>query len=166
MHVCMSCVALANSAACLLTQRVTMETVLQSGVNNMGICMRINVSAPAAEPCEHVTRSTAPLHACSRTCMLLIAPNLCLLFVPQFQATPYSITIMSTGFLQIFLMFMPVAIVHVRGLDSHPALGIVIYFFAAVLLLGVDEVANQLERPWAYIPLDDIVAGTVRDIDR
>jgi hypothetical protein len=70
-------------------------------------------------------------------------------------------------------MFLPCAVISSSaesgdaGNDSdHPAFGLVIYFFCCVLMLGVDEVACQLEQPYPFMPLKDIVDTTVRDIDR
>jgi predicted membrane chloride channel (bestrophin family) len=87
----------------------------------------------------------------------------------KFQCMPYSVTLIATGFLQIFLMFLPMAIITVQEPvhnGDHPAFGLVIHFCICVLMLGVDEVANQLEQPFPHIPLVDIVDTTIRDIDR
>ncbi|MBZ5782306.1 hypothetical protein, partial [Klebsiella aerogenes] len=40
------------------------------------------------------------------------------------------------------------------------------YFFTAILMLGVDEVASQLEQPFPHLPLHDIAESTLRDVDR
>jgi predicted membrane chloride channel (bestrophin family) len=88
----------------------------------------------------------------------------------KFQSTPYSLSLICTGFLQVFLMFLPVAVIttssNVPLSGDHPIFALVIYFFTCVLMLGVDEVANQLEQPFPHMPMTDIVDTTVRDIDR
>jgi putative membrane protein len=88
----------------------------------------------------------------------------------KFQCTPYSLSLICTGFLQVFLMFLPIAVIksstsHAYD-EDHPIFGLVIYSFTCVLMLGVDEVANQLEQPFPHMPMVDIVDTTIRDIDR
>jgi predicted membrane chloride channel (bestrophin family) len=88
----------------------------------------------------------------------------------KFQSTPYSLNLICTGFLQVFLMFLPVAVIKMSTSHpfdgDHPIFGLVIYSFTCVLMLGVDEVANQLEQPFPHMPMVDIVDTTIRDIDR
>lgn len=87
----------------------------------------------------------------------------------KFQSMPYSMTLMCTGFLQIWLLFLPCAIISVptkAPAGDNPVFGLVIYFFTAILMLGVDEVANQLEQPFPHLPLQEISETTLRDIDR
>ncbi|PSC76560.1 deoxyribodipyrimidine photo-lyase [Micractinium conductrix] len=79
----------------------------------------------------------------------------------RFQAMPHSLTLISTGFLQIWLLLLPL------GLWEGTAwFGLVAMFFTALLLLCVDEVATQLENPFPLLPLEEILDSTVRDTGR
>ncbi|KAF8068206.1 L-ascorbate oxidase [Scenedesmus sp. PABB004] len=84
----------------------------------------------------------------------------------RMQAMPLAASLMCTGFLQIFLMFLPCGLLmELPTTAATPAWGLVIYFFTCVLLLGVDEVANQLEMPFTAIPMEDMANSTARDLD-
>ena len=49
--------------------------------------------------------------------------------------------------------------------DFYPV-NIIAVSVIALLLLAVDEVANQMEEPFELMPLDDIMATYERDINR
>lgn len=42
--------------------------------------------------------------------------------------------------------------------------GLFPFFFVAVLLLGCDEVASQLEDPFCFLPLADMLQVCTRDL--
>lgn len=44
--------------------------------------------------------------------------------------------------------------------------GLFPYFFMAVLMLGCDEVASQLEDPFSLLPVDDILFVATRDVKK
>jgi len=69
----------------------------------------------------------------------------------KFQSMPYSLTLISTGFLQIFLMFLPTAIITVTThapSGDHPAFGLLIYFFTCVLMLGWTRRPTSWSNPF------------------
>eukprot|EP00775_Hariotina_reticulata_P001996 gene1996-2318_t len=85
------------------------------------------------------------------------------------QCMPYAISLMCTGFVQIFLLLSPFGIINMRVISKsglNPLLNLIIYFITCVLVLGVDEVASKLEQPFPYLPLVELVDTTVGDIDR
>ena len=47
-----------------------------------------------------------------------------------------------------------------------PIFELLMYFLVCMLMLGVDEVCNQLEQPFPHMPLKGIVESTLRDINR
>jgi putative membrane protein len=93
----------------------------------------------------------------------------------KFQAMPYTITLISTGFVLIWLLFLPLGLfqdVTVRP-DNTAAeivmqfvIMLIAYLFLALLLLSCDEIANQLEDPFYQLPLDEIVKNTSDQMQR
>jgi predicted membrane chloride channel (bestrophin family) len=94
-----------------------------------------------------------------------------------FYAMPYSITLSCSGVLEIWLLLMPLATV----VDSPPAgmpggascnsvpaiwVDLLLYVLACVLMLGLGDVAVQLEQPFAHIPLMDMADATLRAVAR
>jgi predicted membrane chloride channel (bestrophin family) len=94
----------------------------------------------------------------------------------RFQALPYSLTTISTGFVELFLVSLLLLMVQPTGPGNHPdsvadtlftvCVVWALYFGICLLFLGADEVANQLEDPFPWLPLYDIVATTERDAMR
>jgi hypothetical protein len=92
------------------------------------------------------------------------------------QCMPYALTLLTTGYVEIFLLLQPFALIRSNvpsEMDKHvllnglqPLAGLLIYFFCAVLLLGVDEVANQLEDPFGQMAMGDMVGATQKEIGR
>ncbi|KAF8055483.1 hypothetical protein HT031_006742 [Scenedesmus sp. PABB004] len=95
----------------------------------------------------------------------------------KFQAMPYALTLFCSGFLEVWLIFAAFAIIPDRS-TARPAVGpaqqalmvpvfeILLYLLMTILMLGVDEIASQLEEPFPYMPLFDIAVTTWRDIER
>lgn len=79
----------------------------------------------------------------------------------KFQALPIGVGLCCTGFLQIWLLFLPLGL-----WNDADWFGIIAVFWLALLLLGVDEVANQMEDPFGWLPLEAIVESTQRDAAR
>eukprot|EP00775_Hariotina_reticulata_P013776 gene13776-13897_t len=161
LQVCRGDPTISPSAAAWMTERELQEyQASRKGRNLVVICLRRLIHRADAHVVERREMEKAlrtGINA-SGTCIRL-----------KFQCMPYSITLITTGFLQIFLMFLPLAIITVTEpvhTGDHPAFGLIIHFCICVLMLGVDEVANQLEQPFPHIPMVDIVDTTVRDIDR
>lgn len=50
--------------------------------------------------------------------------------------------------------------------NSNYWIGLFPYFFMAVLMLGCDEVASQLEDPFSLLPVDDILFVATRDVKK
>ena len=82
-----------------------------------------------------------------------------------------------SGFLEIWLLIMPFAlfpnnsarrdpIVSQTLRQRNPLLEMVLYFLVCMLMLGIDEVCNQLEQPFPHMPLKSMVETTLRDINR
>jgi len=94
----------------------------------------------------------------------------------RFQSMPYAITLVSTGFTELFLVTCVLLLVQTSSLtDAKETLGdtlftvtavLALYFGVNLLFLGADEVANQLEDPFPFLPLEDIAATTLRDAAR
>ena len=89
-----------------------------------------------------------------------------------FYAMPYALTLMCTGFLEIWLLLMPFATV-VDGIAADTLVewaavlkDLMLYLLACILMLGVDEVTNQLEQPFAAIPMVDMADATLRAVLR
>lgn len=51
----------------------------------------------------------------------------------KFQAMPYSVTLCTSGFLQIMLMWLPAGVIHLYGSNDSPWFGLLIYFFTCVV---------------------------------
>jgi predicted membrane chloride channel (bestrophin family) len=95
----------------------------------------------------------------------------------KFQCLPLSLTLVSTGFIELFLLTLVlmllqqsegVANVKESVADTLFTVAVVlaIYFGINLLFLGSDEVANQLEDPSAWLPLREMVETTERDVMR
>jgi len=68
-----------------------------------------------------------------------------------------------TGFVMIWLMLLPFGLWEGDGKQWYV---LVIVFFVALLLLGVDSVATQLEHPWKLIPMEAYLNSTIKDCKR
>ncbi|KAL4425530.1 hypothetical protein ABPG75_009546 [Micractinium tetrahymenae] len=77
----------------------------------------------------------------------------------RYNAMPYNLTLLSTGFIQIWLLLAPFGL-----WNTNYWFGLFPYFFMAVLMLGCDEVASQLEDPFSLLPVDDILFVATRDV--
>lgn len=90
-----------------------------------------------------------------------------------FYATPYAITLLCSGFLEIWLLLMPLGTIlgsslpaTLRHTRAMVVVDLLLYLLACVLMLGVDEVANQLELPFPHLPLEDMADSALRNIRR
>jgi predicted membrane chloride channel (bestrophin family) len=125
----------------------------------------------------------------------------------RLQAMPYSLSLLSTGFMEVFLLLLPLsslgttagggamgAALAGAGAEAGAAAGsprpsllaqheperphtkaealftafvlLLVFFFINLLFLAADEVANQLEQPFDWLPADDMVDSTARDCVR
>ena len=106
---------------------------------------------------DAIDRGTYAMGACARV---------------YFYAMPYSLTLVSSGFLEIWLLLMPfLATVNGRpagaGFDwARLVKDLVLYLMSSVMLLGIDEVTNQLEQPFAFLPLVDTAEANRRAVAR
>lgn len=92
-----------------------------------------------------------------------------------FYAMPYAITSMCSGVLEIWLLLMPLATVVDSPPRSTPGVyqnvpavlvDLMLYVLACVLMMGVEDVAVQLEQPFAHMPLTDMADATLRAVTR
>lgn len=79
------------------------------------------------------------------------------------QSLPYPFTIITTGFLQIWLYLLPLAL---KNTDLQLQVALPATIFTVLLLLGVDATAIQLENPFKFMPLQDLCNSTQRDVYR
>jgi hypothetical protein len=101
-----------------------------------------------------------------------------------FYAMPWALSAICTCFLQTWLILMPAA----TSVNSHPAaaaaaaagagsaaayrlapklaVDMMLYSLACAMLLGVDEVAAQLEQPFPFVPMIDMADATLRAVER
>ena len=79
------------------------------------------------------------------------------------QSLPYPFTLMTTGFIQIWLYLLPLAL---KNTDLQLQVALPGSIFTVLLLLGVDAVAIQLENPFPYMPLQDLCNSSQRDVYR
>ncbi|PSC67583.1 hypothetical protein C2E20_8740 [Micractinium conductrix] len=77
------------------------------------------------------------------------------------QALPEGLNLLCTGFLLIWLLLLPLGL-----WDRASGYAVVAYAIMAILLLGCDEMATQLENPWHLLPLDEMIDSTVQDTQR
>ena len=96
----------------------------------------------------------------------------------RFQALPYGLTLMSSGFVEFFLVALVLAMVQEASAAGKAAGDtfadtaftvasvLALYLGVNLLFLGADEVANQLEDPFPWLPLEDIAATTARNAAR
>jgi predicted membrane chloride channel (bestrophin family) len=90
----------------------------------------------------------------------------------KLQAIPYSISMVATGFVFIWLLFLPlgfgktVQIAKTVQITTGPVVTdivleyvvvMVAFLFFAFLLLALDEISNQLEDPFYQLPLYEMV---------
>jgi predicted membrane chloride channel (bestrophin family) len=87
----------------------------------------------------------------------------------KFQAIPYSISSICTGFVLIWLLFLPLGLF--RGVAVGPEITyldatcqyvimIIAFLFLSLLLLACDEISNQLEDPFYQLPLHEIIKSS------
>ena len=108
---------------------------------------------------DTITKGSADMGVCTRL---------------LFYAMPYAITLLCSGFLEIWLLLMPLGTI--LGTSSHApimrhhgptiVIDLLLYLLVCVLMLGVDEVANQLELPFPHLPLEDMADSALRNIRR
>jgi putative membrane protein len=93
----------------------------------------------------------------------------------KFQAMPYNVGIISTGFVFIWLLFLPLGLfggVELRAEQKtletvlEFVVLVIAFLFFALLLLACDEIANQLEDPFYQLPLDDIAKTSAGHMQR
>jgi len=82
----------------------------------------------------------------------------------KFQAMPEGVTLMCTGFVEIWCTLLPFGLIVDTGHNDW--ITIIAVGAASLMLLGVDEVANQMEEPFNLMPVDDIINTYYRDINR
>lgn len=80
----------------------------------------------------------------------------------KFSAMPYGLSQLYTGFIMIWLCIIPLGIGYSGPLEYGTVSDVltvwltsIILFFFALMMLSVDEVANQLEDPFHSMPLFD-----------
>lgn len=66
----------------------------------------------------------------------------------------------SARFMTLWLGLLPLGLVTVLGWQAVPAEGVV-----AFVLLGLDEIAMQLEEPFGVLPLESMVRSVKGDLD-
>ena len=74
---------------------------------------------------------------------------------------PYAIQLASSGLLLSWLMLLPVQYI---GADGMRWGSLLIVFMLSLLLLALDEVANQLEFPWHSLPVRFLLGRGFDDI--
>lgn len=79
------------------------------------------------------------------------------------QSLPYPFTVLTTGFIQIWLYLLPLAL---KNTDLQLQVALPASIFTTLLLLGVDAAAVHLENPFKYMPLQDLCDSTQRDVYR
>ncbi|KAI8103595.1 hypothetical protein M9435_004930 [Picochlorum sp. BPE23] len=79
------------------------------------------------------------------------------------QSLPYPFTILTTGFIQIWLYLLPLAL---KNTELQLQVALPASIFTTLLLLGVDAAAVHLENPFKYMPLQDLCDSTQRDVYR
>ena len=78
----------------------------------------------------------------------------------RYRALPHGLTLLSTGFVLIFLLSLPFAFAPETVYDW---LALVVM---STLLLGCDATATALEDPFPFLPLNDLLKSTRRDVFR
>jgi hypothetical protein len=95
----------------------------------------------------------------------------------KYQCLPYALTMLSTGFMEAFLLALILMKVQtVEGPNNRPeswqdttftvVVVLLLYFGLNLLFLGLEDVANQLEDPTPALPLREICESTQRDVMR
>ncbi|GAX76520.1 hypothetical protein CEUSTIGMA_g3966.t1 [Chlamydomonas eustigma] len=82
----------------------------------------------------------------------------------KFQAMPQSLSLVCTGFVEIWCFFLPFGLT--SNTRSFDGVAIVTCAIITMLLLACDEVAAQMEDPFELMPIVDIVSTYERDINR
>uniref|UniRef100_A0A7R9Z3M3 Uncharacterized protein n=1 Tax=Chlamydomonas euryale TaxID=1486919 RepID=A0A7R9Z3M3_9CHLO len=82
----------------------------------------------------------------------------------KFQAMPQSLTLMCTGFIEIWLLLMPFGLTADSG--HYDWVIVVATASTALMTLGCVEISNQMEQPFPLLPCRDIVATYEREINR
>ena len=60
---------------------------------------------------------------------------------------PYTLTLLCTGFVEIWLLLLPLALFGDKDMDPwHVGLEVLLYALISILLLSIDEAATQLEQ--------------------
>ncbi|KAI7837078.1 hypothetical protein COHA_009076 [Chlorella ohadii] len=78
------------------------------------------------------------------------------------QPGPVGVAMLSTGFAFIWLLLLNLTYTDGASVDSFAIL--LPGFFVALLILGVDEVASQLEDPWRLLPIQGLVDIGMKDM--
>ncbi|EFN57290.1 hypothetical protein CHLNCDRAFT_143882 [Chlorella variabilis] len=86
----------------------------------------------------------------------------------RLRQTPISasLTQLSSGFLIIWLVLLPFGIWAEIAEIENVVTEVVPYILMAILFLGCDEVATQMEDPWPLLPLCEICKAGARDVRR
>lgn len=74
------------------------------------------------------------------------------------------VSLVCTGFVEIWCLLLPFGLA--TDMVDVDWISVVAVAIISLLLLAVDEVANQMEDPFQLIPVDDIVYTYERDINR
>ena len=78
---------------------------------------------------------------------------------------PQGVSLMCTGFVFTWLILLPFGLINgPDGMSANLAV-LPIMAIASMLLLGVDEMATQMERPYQMLPLDDIYNSEERNMN-
>lgn len=103
---------------------------------------------------EHVSRRIAQEHGCGAAgvrCQLCAGPP-----ITPGQSAPHP-----AGCPLVPQLLAPFGL-----WNTNYWFGLFPYFFMAVLMLGCDEVASQLEDPFSLLPVDDILFVATRDVKK
>lgn len=84
---------------------------------------------------------------------------------PLAKAMPQGVSLMCTGFVFIWLILLPFGLINGPGGMTANFSVLVIMAVASMLLLGVDEMASQMEKPYRMLPLDDIYNSEERNMN-
>lgn len=76
---------------------------------------------------------------------------------------PYAVALVSSGLLFIWLLLLPCQYIGTDGLNWA---SLMVVFVLSLLLLALDEVANQLEDCWYSLPMGRMLDRGFEDIKR
>lgn len=83
----------------------------------------------------------------------------------NYQAMPQGVSLMCTGFVFTWLVLLPFGLINGSdGATSNVSI-LPIMAIVSMLLLGVDETATQMEKPYRMLPLDDIYNSEERNMN-